>query len=68
MWYFAAELCYVVLIQGLLEVKEILQKDLGREPNKGELAEATNMSVVQVKRHLEVGRAARNKLIKVCNA
>ncbi|KAL6127213.1 hypothetical protein ACLB2K_075254 [Fragaria x ananassa] len=51
-------------VKGLLEVKEILQKDLGREPNKGELSEATNMSVVQVKRHLEVGRAARNKLIK----
>ncbi|XP_050386702.1 RNA polymerase sigma factor sigE, chloroplastic/mitochondrial [Argentina anserina] len=51
-------------MKGLLEVKEILQKDLGREPNNGELAEATNMSVVQVKKHLEVGRAARNKLVK----
>lgn len=45
-------------------MKENLQKDLGREPTNGELAEATNMSVVQVKKHLEVGRAARSKLIK----
>lgn len=51
-------------MKGLLEVKENLQKDLGREPTNGELAEATNMSVVQVKKHLEVGRAARSKLIK----
>lgn len=51
-------------MKGLLEVKENLQKVLGREPNKGELAEATSMSMVQVKKHLEVGRAARNKLIK----
>ncbi|KAM5557546.1 hypothetical protein ABKV19_024764 [Rosa sericea] len=51
-------------MKALLQVKETLQKDLGREPNNGELAEATSMSVVQVKKHLEVGRAARNKLIK----
>ncbi|PRQ45494.1 putative winged helix-turn-helix DNA-binding domain-containing protein [Rosa chinensis] len=50
--------------KGLLQVKKTLQKDLGREPNKGELAEATSMSVVQVKKHLEIGRAARNKVIK----
>lgn len=56
------------MMQGLLEVKENLQKVLGREPNKGELAEATSMSMVQVKKHLEAGRAARNKLIKVCSA
>lgn len=56
------------MIQGLLEAKENLQKVLGREPNKGELAEATSMSMVQVKKHLEAGRAARNKLIKVCCA
>lgn len=46
-------------------MREDLQKTLGREPTENELAEATNMSVVQVKRHLEVGQAARNKLIKV---
>ncbi|KAM2070776.1 hypothetical protein ACFX16_002123 [Malus domestica] len=48
----------------LHEVREQLQKDLGTKPTNGKLAEATNMSVVQVKKHFEVGRAARNKLIK----
>uniref|UniRef100_A0A5B7AJP3 RNA polymerase sigma factor sigE n=1 Tax=Davidia involucrata TaxID=16924 RepID=A0A5B7AJP3_DAVIN len=48
----------------LLQVKETLQQDLGREPTDGELAEATNMNVIQVRKHMEVGRAARNKLIK----
>lgn len=41
-----------------------MQKDLGREPTEVELAEATNMNMVQVRKHMEVGRAARNKLIK----
>lgn len=30
-----------------------------------ELAEATNMDTIQLRKQLEVGRAARNKLIKV---
>ncbi|XP_052211376.1 RNA polymerase sigma factor sigE, chloroplastic/mitochondrial [Diospyros lotus] len=51
-------------MKALLQVKETLQQDLGREPTDGELAEATNMTVVQVRRQLEVGHAARNKLIK----
>lgn len=51
-------------MKGLLEVKDNLQKDLGREPTDGELAEAMSMSAVQVRRHMEVGQAARNKLIK----
>ncbi|XP_023899953.2 RNA polymerase sigma factor sigE, chloroplastic/mitochondrial [Quercus suber] len=51
-------------MKALLEVKDNLQKDLGREPTEGELAEATNMNMVQVRKHMEVGRAARNKLIK----
>jgi len=46
-------------------VKEDLQKELGREPADAELADATNMSVAYVKKALEVGQAARNKLIKV---
>lgn len=46
-------------------MKENLQKDLGREPTEGELAEAMNMTVVQVRKRMEVGRASRNKLIKV---
>lgn len=48
-----------------MQVKEQLQEDLDREPTDVELAEATNMSAAQVKKCLEVGRAARNKLIKV---
>lgn len=56
---------YVLWIQELFKVKDNLQQALGREPTEAELAESTNMSVAQVKRHLEVGRAARNKLIKV---
>lgn len=46
-------------------MKEHLAKDMGREPTHVELAGATNMSAFQVRRCLEVGRAARNKLIKV---
>ncbi|XP_058096095.1 RNA polymerase sigma factor sigE, chloroplastic/mitochondrial isoform X2 [Magnolia sinica] len=52
-------------MKALLQVKEGLQKDLGRAPTDGELAAATNMRVAKVKRNIEVGRAARNKLIKV---
>lgn len=55
----------IIIVQALLRVKEGLQKDMGREPTEGELADATNMSVAQVKRVIEVGQAARNKLIKV---
>ncbi|XP_058096094.1 RNA polymerase sigma factor sigE, chloroplastic/mitochondrial isoform X1 [Magnolia sinica] len=51
-------------MKALLQVKEGLQKDLGRAPTDGELAAATNMRVAKVKRNIEVGRAARNKLIK----
>ncbi|KAB2598747.1 RNA polymerase sigma factor sigE [Pyrus ussuriensis x Pyrus communis] len=51
-------------MKGLHEVREQLQKDLGTEPTNGKLAEATTMSVVQVKKHFEVVQAARNKLIK----
>ncbi|MBA0621818.1 hypothetical protein Godav_007410 [Gossypium davidsonii] len=51
-------------MKALLEAKENLQKDLGRDPTEDELAEATNSSAAQVRRQLEVGRAARNKLIK----
>ncbi|KAK8657251.1 hypothetical protein V6N13_035501 [Hibiscus sabdariffa] len=51
-------------MKALLEVKENLQKELGRDPTEDELSEAATMSAAQVSRHLEVGRAARNKLIK----
>lgn len=49
----------------MLKVKENLQEDLSREPTDGELAEAVGMSVTKMKRELEVGHAARNKIIKV---
>ncbi|XP_028806824.1 RNA polymerase sigma factor sigE, chloroplastic/mitochondrial [Neltuma alba] len=51
-------------MKALLRVKEDLQKDLKREPTDDELGAAANMSSIQVKRAIEVGRAARNKLIK----
>jgi RNA polymerase sigma factor len=46
-------------------VKDDLQKELEREPTEDEIADATNMRTTQVKKAIEVGRAARNKLIKV---
>ncbi|KAM6586646.1 RNA polymerase sigma factor sigE, chloroplastic/mitochondrial [Cannabis sativa] len=51
-------------LKELLKVQENLQTAMGREPTEGEIAEATNMSVVEVKKQLEIGWAARNKLIK----
>ncbi|CAL1409726.1 unnamed protein product [Linum trigynum] len=51
-------------MKALVQVKDDLHKTLGREPIDGELAQATNSTVVDVRRQLEVGRAARNKLIK----
>ncbi|KAL8142481.1 hypothetical protein V2J09_015513 [Rumex salicifolius] len=49
----------------LIQLKENLQRDLGREPTDSELGEAVNITVAQVTKQMEVGRAARNKLIKV---
>ncbi|KAL8049507.1 hypothetical protein ABFX02_06G024300 [Erythranthe guttata] len=48
----------------ILKVKETLTNDLGREVRDDELAEATNTDVFQLRKQLEVGRTARNKLIK----
>ncbi|XP_057546790.1 RNA polymerase sigma factor sigE, chloroplastic/mitochondrial [Amaranthus tricolor] len=48
----------------LNQVKENLQQELGRDPTDNEMGEAMNMSVLQVRRHMEVGHTARNKLIK----
>lgn len=42
-----------------------MYKDLNREPTDSELADAVNMSVPQLRRHIEVAWTARNKLIKV---
>lgn len=43
-----------------------MHKDLNKEPTESELAAAMNMTVPQLRRKLEIGQAARNKLIKVC--
>ncbi|KAK4759052.1 hypothetical protein SAY87_020353 [Trapa incisa] len=51
-------------MKALLEVNENLRTGLAKEPTEGELADATKMTVAQVRKHLEAGRAARNKLIK----
>ncbi|XP_021729027.1 RNA polymerase sigma factor sigE, chloroplastic/mitochondrial-like [Chenopodium quinoa] len=51
-------------MKALNQTKENLRTELGRDPTDNELGEATNMTVVQVRRHMEVGHAARNKLIK----
>lgn len=52
-------------MQALLEVKDELQKSLGREPREAEIAGEINMTAGEVKKKIEIGRAARNKLIKV---
>ncbi|XP_010523561.1 PREDICTED: RNA polymerase sigma factor sigE, chloroplastic/mitochondrial [Tarenaya hassleriana] len=51
-------------MKALLQVKDELQKNLGREPTDAEVADGANMSVAEAKRRIEIGRAARNKLIK----
>ncbi|OEL12738.1 RNA polymerase sigma factor sigE, chloroplastic/mitochondrial [Dichanthelium oligosanthes] len=51
-------------MKAIFEVRESLREDLQREPTDAELAEATCMTVQQLRRRLDVGRAARNKLIK----
>ncbi|OAY85601.1 RNA polymerase sigma factor sigE, chloroplastic/mitochondrial, partial [Ananas comosus] len=48
----------------IYEMKESLHKDLLREPTDSEMAAAMNMRVSRLRQHVEVGRAARNKLIK----
>jgi hypothetical protein len=47
----------VSFIQAIFEVQESLRDELQRDP--------TGMTVHQLRRRLDVGRAARNKLIKV---
>lgn len=54
--------CFEALTsQALLEMKDKLQKCLGREPREAEIAKEINMSVAKVKRKIELERAARNK-------
>ncbi|XP_027110128.1 RNA polymerase sigma factor sigE, chloroplastic/mitochondrial [Coffea eugenioides] len=51
-------------MKAIIQVKENLPNDLGREPTDGELAEATNLDVLRLRKDIKVGQAARNKLIK----
>ncbi|XP_008810822.1 RNA polymerase sigma factor sigE, chloroplastic/mitochondrial [Phoenix dactylifera] len=51
-------------MKAIFEVKKNLDKDLNREPTDAELAVAVNMTVPRLRRHIEVGQAARNMLIK----
>ncbi|WOG97050.1 hypothetical protein DCAR_0416389 [Daucus carota subsp. sativus] len=51
-------------MKAILLVKDNLQNDLGREPTDGELAKATGMNVVQLRKQIAIGKAARSKLIK----
>lgn len=60
-------LIFLAIIQAIFPTKETLQNNLAREPTDSELAEATNMNVLQLRKHMQVGKAARNKLIKVRN-
>lgn len=46
-------------------VKDNLRNNLGREPTDSELAQATGMNVVKLRKQIAVGQAARSKLIKV---
>ncbi|KAK6117710.1 hypothetical protein DH2020_048562 [Rehmannia glutinosa] len=51
-------------MKAILQVKATIENDLGRELTDDELAGATNTDAVQLRKRLEVGRAARSKLIK----
>lgn len=48
----------------IFQVKESVKNDLGRVPTDAELARAVNMDVLQLRKNIEVGQAARNKMIK----
>ncbi|XP_027941653.1 RNA polymerase sigma factor sigE, chloroplastic/mitochondrial-like isoform X2 [Vigna unguiculata] len=50
-------------MKALLQVREDLQA-AGKEISDGELADAKSISIVHVRKAIEVGQAARNKLIK----
>uniref|UniRef100_A0A453A247 RNA polymerase sigma-70 domain-containing protein n=1 Tax=Aegilops tauschii subsp. strangulata TaxID=200361 RepID=A0A453A247_AEGTS len=51
-------------MKAILEVQENLRNELQSEPTDAEVAEAMNMPVQRLRRLRDVGRAARNKLIK----
>nr|AKC88760.1 sigma factor [Pelargonium x hortorum] len=47
-----------------LKVREDLQKELNREPRDSELAYKLNMKASELRKQIQIGRAARNKLIQ----
>jgi len=49
-------------------VRQNLERELGRDPTDATLGKAMNMTAAQVRRHMEIGHAARNKLIKVTSS
>ncbi|XP_044984750.1 RNA polymerase sigma factor sigE, chloroplastic/mitochondrial [Hordeum vulgare subsp. vulgare] len=51
-------------MKAILEVQENMRSELQSEPTEAEVAEAMNMPVQRLRRLRDVGRAARNKLIK----
>ncbi|XP_072967289.1 RNA polymerase sigma factor sigE, chloroplastic/mitochondrial-like [Typha angustifolia] len=51
-------------MKAIYGVKQNLHSDLLREPSHGEMAAVLSISVSELRRQVEVGRAARNKLIK----
>ncbi|KAI3808776.1 hypothetical protein L1987_24737 [Smallanthus sonchifolius] len=51
-------------MKATLKVKEELWEVLEREPTDGELADATYMNISQLRKHIGLAEAARNKLIK----
>lgn len=51
-------------MKALLEVKEKLLQEMRRDPTVSNLAIATNTTPVRVRKELEIGQAARRKLIK----
>ncbi|CAN0891803.1 RNA polymerase sigma factor sigE, chloroplastic/mitochondrial [Linum grandiflorum] len=51
-------------MKAVMQLKDELQKTTGNEPTDVQLAEAANSTVFEIRRQLETGQAARNKLIK----
>ncbi|KAJ3670922.1 hypothetical protein LUZ60_008348 [Juncus effusus] len=51
-------------MKAINEMKEKMQSDMQREPKDAEIAAKMNMNMRQLRRHIDVGQAARNKLIK----
>lgn len=56
---------FITFLQAINELKESLRSNLQQEPSDGELAARMNMTVQELSKHVMVGQAARNKLIKV---